>query len=238
MLVAGVNKLHPIYAVDTTEKKVAFSFDATWGSTRTPLILQTLEEYDIKTTFFLTNIWLNSYPQVAQEIVAKGHEPALHTANHPDLTKVSEERIRSELLENAAKIEEVTGQKAYLFRPPYGAYNNRVITIAEEEKMVPVQWSIDSLDWKNLSAGEITKRITDRIKPGAIILFHNDGANTPQALKPIIDYLTKEGYSIVPISELIYKENYYIDVNGIQKAREVPKAEAPEAAPPGEQPAE
>lgn len=228
--------MHPIYAVDTAEKKVAFSFDATWGSTRTPLILQTLDDYNIKTTFFLTNIWLNSYPQVAQEIIARGHEPGLHTANHPDLTKVSAEKIRSELRENFALIEEVTGKQAVLFRPPYGAYNNRLITIAEEEKMIPVQWSIDSLDWKNLSADEITKRITDRISPGAIILFHNDGANTPQALKPIIDYLIKEGYQIVPISELIYKDNYYIDANGIQKQRDVPKVELP--APPADTPAE
>jgi polysaccharide deacetylase family sporulation protein PdaB len=219
-LVSGINKLHPIYAVDIKEKKVAFSFDATWGSTRTPLLLQTLAENNIKTTFFLTNIWLNSYPQLAKEIVENGHETGLHTANHPDMTTLSEDGMRKELLENAKMIEDITGQKPSLFRPPFGAYNNKVISIAKEENIIPVQWSIDSLDWKNLTAEAIVKRVTERIKPGAIILFHNDGANTPKALEAIIEYMRLEEYTIVPISELIYKEKYYIDVNGIQKSKE------------------
>jgi polysaccharide deacetylase family sporulation protein PdaB len=220
VLVAGINKLHPIYAVDIQEKRVAFSFDATWGSTRTPLLLQILQENNIKTTFFLTNIWLNSYPHLAKEIVENGHETGLHTANHPDLTTLTEEKIHNELMENARMIEEVTGQKPVLFRPPFGAYNNKVISIAKEENMIPIQWSIDSLDWKNLSTEAIVKRVTEKIKPGAIILFHNDGANTPKALEAIIEYLRLEEYTVVPISELIYKEKYYIDVNGIQKSKE------------------
>lgn len=217
VLVAGVKKMHPIYAVDTKEKKVAFSFDATWGSTRTPQILQILADNNIKTTFFLTNIWLKSYPELAQEIVNQGHETGLHTANHPRLTDLSDDKIRQELLDNQNMIEDITGQKAVLFRPPYGAYNNRVISISKEENLIPIQWSIDSLDWKNLSSQEIVKRVTERMHPGAIILFHNDGTNTPQSLQPIIDYLVREGYMIVPVSELIYKDNYYIDLNGIQK---------------------
>lgn len=220
VLVAGVNKLHPIYAVDLPEKKVAFSFDATWGSTRTPHILMILDKYKIKTTFFLTNIWLKSYPQIAQEIVANGHETGLHTASHPRLTTLADNKILEELTTNAKMINDVTGQTPVLFRPPFGAYNNRVISIATQNGYIPIQWSIDSLDWKNLSSQEIYQRITQKIHPGAIILFHNDGANTPQALEPIIDYLIKEEYSIVPISDLIYKDNYYIDSNGIQKIRD------------------
>lgn len=219
VLVAGVNKLHPIYAVETEEKKIAFSFDATWGNTRTPLILQILAQNNIRTTFFLTNIWLNSYPQLAQEIVNKGHETGLHSANHPELTKLPLDRIRQELLDNTKLIEDVTGQKPVLFRPPFGAYNNNVIIAAQEEGFIPIQWSIDSLDWKNLSSEAIYRRVTERIQPGAIILFHNDGTNTPQALQPIIDYLKNEGYEIVPISELLYKDNYSIDINGIQKQK-------------------
>jgi len=219
VLVAGTNRLHPIYAVDLQEKKASFSFDATWGSSRTPQILHILAEHNLKTTFFLTNIWLNSYPELAREIVARGHETGLHTSSHPNLPGLSDERIRRELIENRQRITEVTGEKPFLFRPPFGAYNNRVIAIAREENLVPVQWSVDSLDWKNLSAEQIISRVTSGIHPGAIVLFHNDGTNTPQALGPIIDHLQNEGYSIVPISELIYKDNYYIDVNGIQKLK-------------------
>ena len=218
VVVAG-GKLHPIYAVDIQEKKVAISFDATWGSTRTPQILQILAKHGVRTTFFLTNIWLNEYPHLGKEIVAAGHETALHTATHPRLTDLPDEKIRQELRDNAALITEVTGQQPYLLRPPFGAYNNRVITVAREENLIPIQWSVDSLDWKNLSADAMFQRVTQRIHPGAIVLFHNDGAHTPQALEPILEYLKKEGYTVVPVSELIYQDNYYVDINGIQKVR-------------------
>ncbi len=218
VLVPGI-KLHPIYAVDIQEKKVAISFDATWGNTRTPHILNILAKHNLKTTFFLTNIWLKQYPDLAKEITAAGHEIGLHSANHPKLTDLNDEKIRQELLDNAKLITEVTGQKPFLFRPPFGAYNNRVITISRQLNLVPIQWSVDSLDWQNLLANQIVERVTKKIHPGAIVLFHNDGTNTPQALEPIIQYLHNQGYSIVPISELIYKDNYYIDVDGIQKIK-------------------
>lgn len=216
--VAGV-KLHPIYSVDLPEKKIAFSFDATWGSSRTEQILQILDKNQIKTTFFLTNIWMNDYPQLTKAIAERGHELALHSANHPRMTELTPEKIEEELLNNAKLIEELTKQKASLFRPPFGAYNNKVIEVVQKNSLIPIQWSIDSLDWKDLSEQQIFERISKRKIPGAIILFHNDGKNTPQALQPIIDDLIKDGYKIVPISELIYHDNYYIDINGIQRSR-------------------
>lgn len=218
VLVAG-GRIHPIYAVDTVEKKVAISFDATWGSTRTPQILEILARHNLKTTFFLTNIWVKQYPQWAKEIVAAGHEIGLHSANHPNMITLSDEKMKKELIDNAALIKEVTNAEPYLFRPPFGAYNNRLIQLVQELNFIPIQWSIDSLDWKNLSKDEIYQRVTKRIHPGAIILFHNDGTNTPQALEPILESLKKDGYSVVPISELLYKDNYYVDINGIQKLR-------------------
>lgn len=223
VLVAG-GKIHPIYAVDTQEKKVALSFDATWGSSRTPLILNILSKHQVKTTFFLTNIWLNQYPQLAKEIVNQGHEVALHSATHPRMTDLPDEKILKELQDNATLLTEITGQKPVLFRPPFGAYNNRVIKLVRETGYIPVQWSVDSLDWKNLSAEEIYQRVTKRIAPGAIVLFHNDGTNTPAALEKILEFLKNEGYSIVPVSELLYKENYYIDNNGIQKLHSTMKS--------------
>lgn len=219
VIVAGA-KLHPIYAVDTGDKKVALSFDATWGSTRTNQILRIMADHNLKTTFFLTNIWLNQYPHLAREISEQGHEIGLHSSNHPRFTELSDEMIVKELRDNFNMVNEITGQKAILFRPPFGAYNNRVISIVQNENLFPIQWSIDSLDWKNLTADQIYHRVTGKLHPGAIVLFHNDGANTPAALEPILQFIEKEGYTIVPISELIYKKNYYIDVNGIQKLRQ------------------
>ncbi len=126
------NKLLPIYGVETGEKKVAISFDATWGNTRTPKILQILEERGLKSTFFLTNIWLKEYPELGREIKEKGHEIGLHSANHPNLTTLPVAKIKEELLNNAQLIKEVTGFEPVLFRPPFGAYNNTVISTARE----------------------------------------------------------------------------------------------------------
>jgi len=212
---SGSEKLLPIYKVGTDEQKVAISFDASWGATRTGKILDTLDEFEIKTTFFLVNIWLEDYPDKAKEIVARGHEIGLHSVSHPDFTRLSEEQIRKELLENQSMIKDITGFEANLFRPPFGAYNNRVIQICNELNIYPIQWSIDSLDWKSISVADMVQRVT-RAEAGDIVLFHNDGANTPEALIEILKNFQERGLRVVPISELIYKDDYYIDVNGIQ----------------------
>ncbi|MDD2401099.1 MAG: polysaccharide deacetylase family protein [Clostridia bacterium] len=104
------SRLKPIYEVDTDEKKVAISFDATWGSTRTSQLLDILDKHKIKTTFLLTNIWVKKYPQIAKEIADAGHEIGLHTVSHSNLTELPIDKIKIELQDNAKLIKEVTGQ--------------------------------------------------------------------------------------------------------------------------------
>lgn len=212
------NKLLPIYKVATDEKKLAISFDASWGATRTDRILDILDEYGVKTTFFLVNIWLEDYPDKAREIVARGHEIGMHSVSHPDFRKLNSEQIKKELLDNQKMIKDITGFEADLFRPPFGAYNNKLIQICSELNIYPIQWSIDSLDWKNISTADMVKRVT-KADAGDIVLFHNDGANTPDALAEILKNFKERGLKVVPISELIYKNNYYIDVNGVQHTK-------------------
>lgn len=216
LMTAGTRKIHPIYGVATGEKKVAFSFDACWGAERTPAILEVLRRHNVKTTFFLVNIWLRKYPDEARKIVTEGHEIGLHSTTHPHFTRLSDEQIIWELHENARLIKELTGFEAKLFRPPFGDYNDRVISLVQRQGYIPVQWSVDSLDWKDLSAEAIFKRVSEKIKPGAIVLFHNNGKYTVEALAPLINHLKGQGYEIVPVSALIYHDNYFIDANGIQ----------------------
>jgi len=215
--VTGVKKLHPIYCVNTDEPKVAISFDATWGAAYTKQLLDTLDKYNVKTTFFLVNIWLDKFPEEAREIVKRGHEIGLHSTTHPDFKKLSEEQMISELQNNYNKILEVTGFKSILFRPPFGSYNNTVISVANNMGFHVIQWDVDSLDWKDLSAEQIYQRVTGKVKNGSIVLFHNNAKHTPEALGPILENLQSRGFKIVPISELIYKEDYYVDVNGVQQ---------------------
>lgn len=195
------------------KKKVAFSFDASWGAERTGRILEILREHDIKTTFFITGFWIAEYPEHLKKISDEGHEIGNHTATHPHLNSLTAEQIRQELKEVERMIKEVSGQQPTLFRPPFGEYNNTVITVAEDLGYKTIQWSIDSLDWQNLSKDEIVQRVTDRSHKGAIILFHNNGLHTADALPEIIEYYHKHHYEIVPISELIYHDDYQIDPN-------------------------
>ena len=103
-----------------------------------------------------------------------------------------------------------------MFRPPYGDYNNLLIETAEKLGLYSIQWDVDSLDWKDLSAVEIEKRVIERVKAGSIVLFHNQGLHTADALLSIIRTLKNQGYEFVPIGELIYKKDFKIAVNGEQ----------------------
>lgn len=218
-VVSGPNKLKPIYSVDITENKIAISFDACWGVERTESILDTLDKYNVKTTFFLVNIWLEDYPEKAREIAARGHEIGLHSTTHPRFTELSREQMRKELQENHDLIKKTTGYDPILFRPPFGDYNNTVVSVTREMGYYPIQWSIDSLDWKNIPPDNMIERVLSRAKAGDIVLFHNDGKHTPEAIGPIIEGLQKRGFQIVPISQLIIKGDYYVDVNGIQRSK-------------------
>lgn len=208
----------PIYEVATEEPAVAISFDASWGAEYTPAILDVLDQYEVKTTFFLVNIWIEDYPELAAEIVARGHEIGLHSATHPYFTQLSDAQVLSELEDNAAMIAEVTGYQPSLFRPPYGDYDNRVLELVEAAGYIPIQWSVDSLDWKDLSAAEITTRVLKDIHAGDIVLLHNNGRHTAEALPVILQQLQDQGLSVVPVSELLLTGDCYIDYNGIQRS--------------------
>lgn len=214
-------KLHPIYGVDTQEKKVALSFDAAWGAEHTPEILRILEKHKVKTTFFLVGFWVDKYPEMVKRIAAEGHEIGNHSTTHPHFPQLSDEQIRQELRTTNEKIMSLTGKKAVLFRPPFGEYDNRVITVSEQEGLKVIKWSVDSLDWQeHLTKADIISRVTSQVTPGAIVLFHNNGQYTAQALEEILTGLQRQGYAIVPISQVIYQDNYYIDSNtGIQKKK-------------------
>ncbi|MEW5785578.1 MAG: polysaccharide deacetylase family protein [Bacillota bacterium] len=213
-------RLVPIYYVDTNEKKIAISFDASWGAERTQQILDTLKEHEIKTTFFLTGFWVEDYPDYVKAIAEAGHEIGNHTFSHPHLNSLTAAEIEAELKKVEQMIVATAGQKPVLFRPPFGEYNNQVITTASELGYKTIQWSIDSLDWQNLSKDEIVHRVTSRIHKGAIVLFHNNGLHTADALPDIIAYYRKHGYEIAPISELVYQDRYYVDPNSGAQIKE------------------
>lgn len=206
----------PIYCVETPEKKVAISFDAAWGSDYTDKLLDILKEHNVKTTFFLVGIWVDKYPVMVKKINDAGHEIGNHSATHPKMSTLSEKQIIDELNSTSKKIEDITGKSTTLLRPPFGDYNNRLIETAQELGYQVIQWDVDSLDYKDYGTQAIVDRVMKKVSNGSIVLFHNNATYTSEALPIILDKLQEQGYQIVPISELIYKENYFIDHTGRQ----------------------
>ena len=206
----------PIYSVERDYKVCSLSFDAAWGNEDTQMLIDILAKYNIKVTFFVVGAWVDKYPESVKALSDAGHEVMNHSDSHAHMTQLSKEEIIADLQSCNAKIEAVTGKAPSLMRPPYGEYDDNVISAVRSIGMEPIQWNIDSLDWKDLSAPEITKRVTEHIEPGSIILFHNAALHTPEALDGIIQNLTQQGYSFLPISELILQPPYTIDHTGRQ----------------------
>lgn len=215
---AGVSSTRslPIYSVDREDKKIAISFDCAWGVDFTDKLLDVMQKNDVRCTFFAVQFWVEKYPEYVEKIVAAGHEIGTHSRTHSYMSKQSEAEIRDELTTSSLAIERLTGQKVTLFRPPYGDYNNRLIDTCNSMGIFPIQWDVDSLDWKNLSASEIAMRVINGAKSGSIILCHNNALHTAEALPLIFSTLKNRGFTFVPISELIYTENYRIDGSGKQ----------------------
>ncbi|MBQ3115454.1 MAG: polysaccharide deacetylase family protein [Clostridia bacterium] len=206
----------PIYNVKTDEKKIAISFDCAWGVDYTDKLLSIMEKEGVKCTFFMVEFWTKKHPDYVKKIFDAGHEVGTHSATHPYMSKLSKEAIVKELSSSKKAIEDITGKDVTVFRAPYGDYNNLLIQTAKELGLYTIQWDVDSLDWKDLSAEQISSRVLKKAKGGSIVLFHNQGLHTAEALPEIIGRLKAQGYTFVPIGELIYKENYQVDSNGTQ----------------------
>lgn len=207
----------PIYCVDKKDKVVSLSFDAAWGNEQTQTLLDILAEKGVKSTFFLVGFWAEKFPESVKAIADAGHDVGNHSDSHPHLPKMEKDKVIAQIEDCNKKIEAAGGPRPILFRPPYGDYNNCVVESTNELNMHCIQWDVDSLDWKDPTADDMVKRIKSKIKPGSIILMHNGAKNTPEALPKIIDAIKADGYQIVPVSELIYKENYSMDSQGKQK---------------------
>lgn len=206
----------PIYCVERDDKVVSISFDASWGADKTIAILDILDQYNVKTTFFLVGGWVDKYPDMLKEITARGHEIGNHSDTHAHMSKLNEQQIRNELQGMSDKVERITGLRPNLFRPPYGEYNDRVISVSRAEGYEAVQWSIDSLDWKDRGTADIIKQCTYRVENGDIVLFHNDSNDIVNALPTVIQHYQSLGFTIIPVSEILLDSPYTIDVQGKQ----------------------
>ena len=213
------NRHLPIYCVDCgDEKKIALSFDAAWGNEDTQEILDILAKHDVHVTFFMTGGWVENYPEDVKAILAAGHDLGNHSENHKHMSQISDSEKKEELMKVHDKVKELTDYDMTLFRPPYGDYDNNVITTASECGYYTIQWDVDSLDWKDYGVDSIIKTVTQHkhLGPGSIILCHNGAKYTAEALDTMLTTLKDMGYEFVPISKLIHKEGYHMNHEGRQ----------------------
>lgn len=214
---SAATKELPIYNVATQEKKIAFTMNCAWNADDIDSILDTLAKYKTHITFFMVGDWVDKYPDQVKKISEKGHEIANHSNTHPHVNNLSLEKNIEEIQKCSEKIEKLTGKKVTLYRGPYGEYNDTVIKAAKSQNHTTIQWSLDTLDYSGLTGEEMWKRLENKLTPGSIILSHNGTKHTAESLDMLLNNIQERGYQIVTVSELIYSENYYIDVNGTQR---------------------
>lgn len=213
--VLAAKKELPVYSVERDDHVIAVTFDASWGADNTPKLLDILDEYDAKCTFFLVGLWVDKYPDMVQAIVERGHEIGNHSATHPHMSKLSESKMLEELRMMSDKVEKLTGVRPTLFRPPYGDYNNSVIRTVRSAGYEAVQWSVDSLDWKNISPQDMIRR-AGKVGKGDIILFHNDSQYLLDALPTLLQSYKEQGLQMVKVSDILLEGETTIDVQGKQ----------------------
>ena len=215
---AGARRV-PVYGTEREDKVISLTFNAAWGDETTEEILGILKNNGIRATFFFVGTFAETYPDSVKKIANAGHEIANHSMRHRDPTKKDYKALLTDISDCSDLLYALTGQKPKLYRAPAGAYNNEVIAAAEALGLTAVQWSADSIDWKDPSPEKIRERIFNKTKPGAILLFHLGKRNTVQALPGIIETLLKDGYTFVTVSELLPEGETYIDRNGVMHAK-------------------
>lgn len=219
----NVSEEQPIFRVDREDKAVSLTFDINWAETEYLYsILDVLDKYNVKGTFFIMGGWVNYTPENKEKLLKiheGGHEVANHSYIHPSFTKIGEERIKEELEKTDKIIEETIGVKPTLFRFPSGEYNKQSFNTVTSLGYKCIQWDADSVDWKQLGSEAEYERVMKKVKPGSILLFHNNAKYTPDNIDRIINKLQGDGYNFIPVGELIYNENYYIDEQGEQRKK-------------------
>ncbi|AXH99414.1 DUF3298 domain-containing protein [Sporosarcina sp. PTS2304] len=190
------------HVVERQEKKIALTFDDGPDPHYTEKILKTLEKYDVKATFFMLGNRVQEYPEIARMVADAGHEIGNHSWNHPPLPNLTDEDLHHEVQGTEEAILQATGQHATVFRPPYGAVDQRV---RESSKLPVVLWNVDTLDWEHLDPEKLLESIKTDLKENSIVLMHDIHESTAEGLEAVLEFLKSQNYTFVPVSEM---ENY------------------------------
>lgn len=214
--VVAASKRLPIYGVNRADNKISVTFDCAWENSNTDTLLAVLKEANATATFFVTGEFCDKYPEDVKKIYDAGHEIGNHSDKHPHMDGINVNDLISDTRECSRKIKMITGEEPKVYRAPYGEYDDKVVSTIEGMGLKMIQWSVDSIDWKEPDADTIINRIEEGTVSGSILLFHNDLKNTEEALPEILTSLKQKGFQSVKVSDLVYYDSYHIDSNGIQ----------------------
>jgi peptidoglycan/xylan/chitin deacetylase (PgdA/CDA1 family) len=191
-------------------KQIALTFDAGWLYENTEALLNLLDEYNVKATFFVRGLWVKEHPDLATEIVNRGHALENHSLTHGHMSTMTDAEVENEICATTDMISETTGYLPQLFRPPYGEYDKRILRILKEEGyLYTILWTVDSYDWaEEMNGVKITKdylvkRVLSNASDNGIILMHVGGYETINALPEIITGLRSEGYELVEVNDML-----------------------------------
>ncbi len=197
---------NPIRKHHNSEKKIALTFDDGPHNEYTPQILDILDEYGIKATFFVIGNNCKGNVEILKREISSGHEIGNHTYSHPHIAKIDTETLFGEIVKTEDILFGLDEKRPTLFRPPEGVYSKAVSEMLEKLDYIPVLWTVDTLDWKSPSAKKISDTVINNVFSGAIILCHDyvsGKSSTPEALKIFIPELINQGYKFVTVSELL-----------------------------------
>jgi len=189
--------------------RVALTFDSGWIFEPVPDLLQVLRENGVRATFFLRGGFVADHPDLVKQIAAEGHLLGNHSYTHGHMTTQTAAQQQQELADTNELIYDLTGQRPFLFRPPYGEYNGDLLRSATAEGFpYTVMWTVDSLDWQEPGVEAIYERVSAGLVDGAIILMHVGSTQTPQVLPRLIALIREQGYELVTVAEMLPEEAF------------------------------
>lgn len=217
LLAVGVSGSKSIYGVKRDDKKMAFTMDCGSGSDNLPYILDVLDEFGLKITFFVTGQFANNNKDMIVEMARRGHEIGNHSWSHPSFYELSGEEMLSQLSRTSDLVESLTGKPTTLFRPPEGNCNSKIRSIVNAAGYEVIRWTHESYDArKEASAANSLKYSTKDVTGGSIILTHIDADCTVSVLRDIFTWYRDNGFEVVTVSELLHQGETATDENGLQ----------------------
>lgn len=207
----------PVCSVERKEKRIALTFETAWGEEFTESILDILKENHVNATFFVTTGWMENHREMIKRMKDDGHDIGTMGVSHENLAQKNSQEQEKELKE-AKETARKEGITLELFRPPYGRYNDELIRVAQDEGLFTICWSVDSMDWKSYGPQKLVSNVmaNEKMGKGAIIRLNSEASDTKEGLKSLIDRIQENGYEMVKVSEMIFRENYHMDVTGRQ----------------------